>query len=135
MSAMQSIVINNGTTDLTFEPEGVQNGVMTWVERSMTNPTMWKRLTLSRTLSKAPVQSTAESNMTRKVKLRLKLVLPRWEIVNGINVYLGDSIVDLSSTMFESTGAPERTQVRNLVKNLLLNSLVIDTVDNLTVHY
>lgn len=120
MAAITNLVLNNGTSDVTFQPSSKKGNVVTW-----TAPAGSVALMPRISADAYPVTSTQAN---RRVKYTVAFPIIS-ESINGVrSVETGHFNVDLKVPQVMTPA--QLKQLRSLLSNLLINSLIIDQIDN-----
>lgn len=120
MAAITNLVLNNGTSDVTFQPSSKKGNVVTW-----TAPAESVALMPRISSDAYPVTSTQAN---RRIKYTVAFPILSTSINDVKSIETGHLNLDLKVPQVMTTA--QLKQLRTLLSNLLINSLIIDQIDN-----
>lgn len=120
MAAIANMVLNNGTTDVTFTPTAKQGNMVTWVAPA-TSVALQPRI-----VSDAKV--TTASSLNRRVKYTIALPFVDTSINDVKSVKTGYINVDVNVP--RAIASKDLTILRTWLSKLMLNAIIVDQIDN-----
>lgn len=119
MAAIANVVLNDGTADQTFIPQSKDRGTTVWAKSGASRDLDQLLITKANYVSGA-------SN--RKVKVTLKFPFVSTDLNDKKS--LREGFINIELNVPKSMTTTDIAKVRNYAKSAMLNSIIVDMLDN-----
>lgn len=120
MPQAANVVINDGSSDVTFKPKAVDGGLATFQDDTSSLVSGRPEITASHRLAKSSAPA----------KTRLVLKVPVEEIVDSVTQVTRESTVIIEVLTSPESSSAERTALRTLAADLLGDAIVASMIDD-----